>query len=116
MNCLDLRNNYLIVTAYENKVEEIIESIKTYISNFDCKKLKIDISALNMLDAVRISAICAAAHFSKYPLGELEWIVKDFETKNFLKPLSLRTMKTSVKRPIIKNLQPAAKNKVTALG
>ncbi len=114
MNCFDIHNNFLTLNPYFSNVEEIIENLNKYISSYPCEKMSIDISCLNMIDAVKTGAICSTYHFSRYPFGALEWIVRDIETKNALKMLSLRTVKTSIKKPIIKNIYTSSHRKVIA--
>ena len=115
MKYFDTENNFLTVNAYNANVDEIINGLNVHISRHDCEKLSIDISILNLLDATKVGAICSIHHFAKYPFGSLEWIVKDVETKNLLKTLSMRTTKTSIKRPIIKDIAPTSKAKVVAI-
>jgi len=115
MNYFDIENNFLTVTHYKSDVEEVISALNDYIESEDCERLSVDISALNMIDAVKTGAICSTCHFTKYPFGSLEWIVKDIETKNSLKMLSLKTVKTAVKMPIIKDFYQVERQKIIAL-
>lgn len=115
MNYLDIQNNFLTVTPYKNNVEEIIAALNEYIEVQDCAKLSIDISSLSLVDCLKAGTLCSTSHFIKYPFGAIEWIVKDIETKNLLKTLSLKTVKTTIKKPIIKDTYPVKMQKVIAL-
>jgi len=115
MKYFDTENNFLTVNAYNANIEEIIDSLNIHISRHDCEKLSIDISILNLLEATKVGAICSTHRFAKYPFGCIEWIVKDIETKNMLKTLSMRTTKTSIKRPIIRDFATPSKAKVVAI-
>ena len=115
MKYFDTENNFLTVNAYSANVDEIINRLNTHISKNDCEKLSIDISILNMLDATKVGAVCSTHHFTKYPFGSIEWIVKDIETKNTLKILSMRTTKATIKRPIVKNYISTERSKVVAI-
>lgn len=115
MNYLNIQNNFLIVYPQKNDIKEIINSLINYIYDNDCKKMSVDISMLNMIDAIKTGTICSTYHFSKYPNGSLEWIVKDIETRNSLKTLALKTIKTSIKQPIIKNFYPIKQQKIAIL-
>lgn len=115
MKYFDTEHNFLTVNAYNANIDEIIDGLNNHISRHDCEKLSIDISILNLLDATKVGAICSTHHFSKYPFGSLEWIVKDVETKNTLKMLSMKTTKTSIKHPIIKDFITPKKSKVVAI-
>lgn len=110
MNYFDIQNNFLTITRPHSNLEEIVNGLNEYILNNECEHLGIDISVLNIIDAVNAGVSCSTSHFSKYPFGSIELIVKDLETKNLLKKLSLKTVKTNIKRPIINHFfQPVCK-------
>lgn len=115
MNYLDIQNNFLIVTPYKNDISEIADGLTQHIISCACEHMSVDLSALSMFDAIRVSSVCSAFHFSKYPFGSLEWVVKDFETKNAMRALTLKTVKVSIKRPILKNIFDERPKKIMAL-
>lgn len=115
MNYFDIQNHFLTITPQKNDIEKIIKGINSYITEENCEKLSVDISALNMIDALKISAMCSSSHFIKYPFGNLQWIVKDVQTKSLVKSLALKTVKTTIKKPIIKDFCPIKVQKVAAL-
>lgn len=115
MNYFDVQNNFLTITPQKANTEKIVEAVNKYISKVDCEKMCVDISALNLIEAVKLGALCSAHHFSKYPFGELEWVVRDKETCAMLKPFSLKTVKTCINRPIIRDIKPLHFEKVVAI-
>ena len=115
MNYFDIQDNFLTVKPYVKDVAEITNGLTDYIVTQDCEHLSIDISKLNLVDSLRVSAVCSVYHFSKYPSGNIEWVVKDLEIRNSLKLLALKTVKVSVKKPIVVNMFPIQSRKVVAL-
>jgi len=103
MNHFDEQNNFLNVTAVNGKTEDVVKSINKYIDRHECKKMCIDISTFNIIDAAKISAICSAKHFSKYPFGSLQWVVNNKETRSIMKPFLPLTAQTTIKHAIIPN-------------
>ena len=101
MNYFDIENTFLTIAKNCADTKKLVNEMNKYITREDCRRMFVDISRLNMMDAVKISTICSVKHFSKYPAGEIRWIVKDNETRSMLKPLELKTVTTSVKRAII---------------
>lgn len=115
MNYLNIQNNFLTVTKYHNNTDEIIARLNEFVLNNDCNVLCVDISILNMIDAIKVGTLCATTHFTKHPTGTIELIVKDIESKMALKVLGLRTLKITIKRPIIENFYQPVSRKVVAL-
>lgn len=68
---------------------DAIEQINSYIENYHCEILNIDISHMNTLDACRVSTLCSTVHYLKYPQGKIEWIVSSHLVKEFNKNLEL---------------------------
>ncbi len=101
MNYFDIENTFLTLKSNICDTKTLAEEVNKYITRQDCERMFVDISLLNMLDAAKISTICSVKHFSKYPTGEIRWIVKDKETSSIIKPLELKTVTTTVKRTII---------------
>lgn len=103
MNYFDIQNNFLTINTSNYGVKETICTLNEYILHQDCEQLKIDISSLNIIDAMKIGTMCSTSHFIKYPFGTIEWIVKDVETQNLLKNLALKTVKFTIKETRIKD-------------
>lgn len=74
------------------------EKLKNYILKRNCKNLSVDISSLNFIDAMKVSAPVSAFHFAKYIDGSLKWLVKDEMAKNQMKQLMLKNMLIVVKK------------------
>lgn len=66
-----------------------VEYINSYIDRNYCKKLSVDISSMNVLDACYVSTLCAAKHFTKYPDGKIVWKISSQTVKDFNKDLEL---------------------------
>ena len=115
MNYFDIQNNFLTVRPYIHDIKEITNGLTNYITTQDCAHLSIDISKLNLVDSLRVSTVCSVHHFTKYPYGNIEWVVKDSEIRNSLRLLALKTVKVSVKKPIVVNMFPVQNRKVVAL-
>lgn len=77
------------LTPQTSNPTEAIDYINSYIDNYHCKNMSIDISFLNVIDACYISTVCSTKHFIKYPDGKIEWKVSSELTKDFVKELEL---------------------------
>ncbi len=77
------------LTPKTSNPKEAIEYINSYIDNYHCKNMSVDISFLNVIDASYISTVCSTRHFIKYPDGKIEWKVSSELTKDFVKELEL---------------------------
>ena len=67
-----------IISPNENKIvlepvnpEKNIDMLNNHILSANCKYLTVDITGLNVLDACRVSTLCSAQHYIKYPDGEI---------------------------------------------
>lgn len=67
----------------------LVESIKNYISKYDCPNLSMDISHLNIIDASKVTILCSTYHWAKYPNGKINWKINSPEIKELIKPLNL---------------------------
>lgn len=67
----------------------LVESIKNYIHDHDCPDLSMDISHLNIIDASKVTILCSTYHWTKYPDGEISWLINSPEIKELVKPLNL---------------------------
>lgn len=77
------------LTPQTSNPKEAIEYINSYIDNYHCKNMSVDISFVNVIDASYISTVCSTRHFIKYPDGKIEWKVSSELTKDFVKELEL---------------------------
>lgn len=80
----------LTILNYETNILEVVNSIKTYMTKNDCKNIDIDISKLNLIDASKLAILCSAYHFTKYPNGQIQWLVTNPELKKHIQPVVLK--------------------------
>ena len=91
------REPQLKVGNYKNSIFEAITEAKDYISRNDCKFLSIDISGLNLIDAMKVCILSSTYHFAKYNDGKIKWFVKDENTKKQIEMLNLDNIEISIK-------------------
>ena len=68
---------------------EAIKFINSYIDNYHCENLNVDISFMNIIDASYVSTMCSTKHFIKYPDGQINWKVNSDIVKKFNKSFEL---------------------------
>ena len=68
---------------------DTIEYINSYIDNFSCENMSIDISFMNVIDACYVSTLCSTKHFTKYPQGKINWKISSDLVREFNKDLEL---------------------------
>lgn len=68
---------------------DAISYINSYIDNYYCEEMKVDISFMNVLDACHVSTICSTKHFTKYPKGRISWKISSEIVREFNKDLDL---------------------------
>ena len=91
------REPQLKVGNYKNSIFEAITEAKDYISRNDCKFLSIDISGLNLIDAMKVCILSSTYHFAKYNDGKIKWFVKDENTKKQIEMLNLDNIEIAIK-------------------
>ena len=89
---------YLKVGNYKTNVFEAINEAKDYISRNDCPFLNIDISGLNLIDAMKVCVLASTFHYAKYCNGKVKWFVKDESIKEQITMLKLDNVEIEVKR------------------
>ncbi len=92
------REALLKVGNYKKSVFEAIFEAKDYITRNDCKFLSIDVSGLNMIDAIKVCVLSSTYHFAKYCGGKIKWFVKDNITKNQIEQLRLDNTEVEIKK------------------
>lgn len=75
----------------------MIETIETFLSKTNVNQAFVDISDMNMLDALRTSVLCSTKFFAKYPDKKICWSVKDEETKKAISYFMLNNMELHTK-------------------
>lgn len=68
---------------------DAVEYINSYIDKHSCKKMSVDISFMNILDACYVSTLCSTKHYIKYPDGKINWKISSELVKEFNKDLEL---------------------------
>jgi len=68
---------------------EVVDYINSYIKNYSCKTICIDISHMNIIDSCMITAVCSTTHYIKYPDGKINWIVSSEIISNLNKKYDL---------------------------
>ena len=68
---------------------EAIETINSYIENYSCENMSVDISFMNVIDACYVSTLCSTQHYIKYPQGKINWKISSELVKEFNKDLEL---------------------------
>ena len=66
-----------------------VEYINSYIEKHPCKKMSVDISFMNILDACYVSTLCSTKHYIKYPDGKIKWKISSELVREFNKDLEL---------------------------
>lgn len=90
---------HLKVGNYKENVLEAVNEAKDYISRNECQNLSIDVSGLNLLDALKVCVLSSTYHYAKYcNSGKIRWFVKDIRTKEQIDMLKLDNVETEVKR------------------
>lgn len=96
---LNAKEAYLKVGNYKENILEAVNEAKDYISTTNCPILNIDISGLNMLDALKVCVLSSTYHFAKYcNNGRIKWFVKDEQIKEQIEMLKLDNIEIEVKR------------------
>lgn len=78
-----------ILTPYSTNPAETVKYICSYIENYHCENLNVDISYMNVLDACFVSTLCSAKHYIKYPKGKINWKISSEIIREFNKDLEL---------------------------
>ena len=92
------REAFLKVGNYKDSIFEAINEAKDYISRNECRLLSIDISGLNMIDAMKVCVLASTFHYAKYCGGCIKWFVRDENIKNQIEMLRLDNTEVDVKR------------------
>ncbi len=89
---------FLKVGNYNSNVFEAINEAKDYISRNECPFLSIDISGLNVIDALKVCVLASTYHFAKYCKGRIRWFVKDRKIKDQIELLKLDNVEIEIKQ------------------
>lgn len=75
---------------FAQKIEKVILSSKEDL-------LKIDITGLNLIEALHVAIELSTRSFLQNPAKKIVWQVRDYETKRAIMPLSLCNMELEIK-------------------
>jgi len=90
---------HLKVGNYKENILEAVNEAKDYIYKNNCKNLSIDVSGLNLLDALKVCVLSSTFHYSKYcKEGKIKWFVKDKFIKEQIELLKLDNVEIEIKR------------------
>lgn len=78
-----------IVTPNTQIPSEAVDYINSYIDNYHCENMTVDISFMNVLDACYVSTLCSTKHYIKYPQGKIKWKISSEIIREFNKDLEL---------------------------
>ncbi len=78
-----------IVTPNTQTPSETVDYINSYIDNYHCENMTVDISFMNVLDACYVSTLCSTKHYIKYPQGKINWKISSELIREFNKDLEL---------------------------
>ena len=80
-----------IVTPNTQIPSEAVDYINSYIDNYHCENMTVDISFMNVLDACYVSTLCSTKHYIKYPQGKINWKISSEIIREFNKDLEIGT-------------------------
>ena len=75
----------------------MIEKIENFLTKTNEQKAVIDISNLNLIDALKTAISFSTKSFVKFPEKKICWSVKDEETKKAISRLMLKNMELKIK-------------------
>lgn len=90
-------------------VENAIECINEYIIKNKSKKLSVDISKFNFIEATNISILSSTFLFTLNPDNKITWIVDSQNTQKNIDRLKLKNMTLEVKQSNLYNQSNLAK-------
>lgn len=84
------------ITPNTTNPAEAVEFINSYIKDYHCEVMSVDISFMNVLDACYVSTMCSTSHYIKYPDGKINWKISSDLIREFNKDLELGNSDYSV--------------------
>lgn len=104
----------LKVGNYRQSIFEAIDEAKHFISHNHCPFLNVDISGLNLIDAIKVCVLSTTFHYTKYCNGKIKWLVKDTTIKEQIELLKLDNAQIVIKQPR-QNFSDSTENKAKKL-
>lgn len=81
----------------EKTQSNIADKIEDFLVKSPQNHAEIDISMMNLIDAMRTAVLWSVNLFTKYPDKKICWAVKDEETKKAISRLMLKNMELKIK-------------------
>lgn len=92
------KSNEQFMLLDDFKADTVIESFNKHIKKSNCEYMSVDISFLNVMDAMKVSTLCSTNHYMKYPNGKINWYVSSPEVERFSSALNLGNSKYLIKK------------------
>ena len=92
------KSNEQFMLLDDFKADTVIDSFNKHIKKSNCEYMSVDISFLNIMDAMKVSTLCATNHYMKYPNGKINWYVSSPEVERFSAALNLGNSKYLIKK------------------
>ena len=92
------QSNEQLMILENFEADTVIESFNKHIKKSGCEYMSVDISFLNVMDAMKVSTLCATNHYMKYPNGKINWYVSSPEVERFSSALNLGNSKYLIKK------------------
>lgn len=94
----------LKITDFYVDTNEVINFIENYIANQKLTIYEIDISSLNIFDAIKISVLISTKYYDIEKNNKFKWIVNDKLVYNTISKLKLSNMMLCLKEKNVINL------------
>lgn len=95
----------LKITNFYVDTNEVIDFIEKYIANQKLTTYEIDISSLNLFDAIKISVLISTKYYDIEKNNKFKWIVADKLAYNTISKLKLSNMFLCLKEKNVINPQ-----------
>lgn len=63
---------------------DVVEKFKSFIEKNVCPKIEVDLSAVNIFEAVKFIVLSSTYHYQKYPQGKMRCRIQSDDVKNFV--------------------------------
>jgi hypothetical protein len=76
---------------FANK-EKAMDNFKRYINKYDCPEITLDLSGLNIIDALKFMILSSTYHYRKYPKGKLKCKTNSADIRNFVESFAVKNL------------------------
>ena len=77
---------------YKVKTNNGIEDFKSFVKAHNCEFITVDLSDLNVFEAMKFAVLASVYHFQEYPSGMLSFKNKSTDINNLISDFSLNNM------------------------